>query len=113
MSFCVHLNNWGEVTLNVNNSTLKSNYVAVRVFNSGYDMNNVTIEKSRLEGASNALWVHNYSEADFGSAEKAASQKALLNFELSGNTLLGNPEKDGPIRLCMTDAIYGGVELLP
>ena len=37
MGFVAHLNNWGEVTLNVDNCTLESNYVPVRVFNSGYD----------------------------------------------------------------------------
>lgn len=113
MSFCVHLNNWGEVTLNAKNSTFKSNYVAVRVFNSGYDMNNVTLENCYLEGASNALWVHNYTAADFGTAEKAEAQKALLNFNLTGNTLVGNPAKAGPIRLGMTDATYGDETILP
>ena len=64
MAFVAHLNNWGEATLNVTNSTLESNYVAVRVFNSGYDMNNVTIKNSTLKGGSNAFWVHNYETAD-------------------------------------------------
>jgi hypothetical protein len=113
MSFCAHLNNWGEATLNARNSNFKSNYVAIRVFNSGYDMNNVTLENCKVEGASNAFWVHNYTEADFGSAEKAASQKDLLNFEFTGCTFTGNPEKAGPIRLGMTNSIYGGEEILP
>ena len=80
MAFVAHLNNWGEVTLNVNNSTLVSSYVAVRVFNSGYDMNNVTITNSTLMGTSSSFWVHNYTEADFGTAEKKEAQAALLNF---------------------------------
>ena len=82
MGFVAHLNNWGEVTLNVENSTLESNYVPVRVFNSGYDMNNVTIKNSTLKGVSAAFWVHNYTVADFGTEEKAEAQKALLNLDI-------------------------------
>ena len=85
MAFAVHLNNWGEVTLNVENSTLKSTYMAVRVFNSGYDMNNVTIKNSTLVG-NYGLWVHNYTAADFGSAEKAETQAKLLNFDVFNGT---------------------------
>ena len=85
MAFVAHLNNWGEVTLNVNNSTLESPYVAVRVFNSGYDMNNVTIKNSTLK-AKNCVWVHNYTAADFGTQDKANAQKALLNFDIFNGT---------------------------
>ena len=85
MAFCIHLNNWGEVTLNVNNSTLESTYVAVRVFNSGPDMNNVTIKNSNLKGAKYCFWVHNYTDVDFGSQEKADAQKALLNLDIYNN----------------------------
>ena len=92
MAFVVHLNNWGEVTLNVNNSTLKSSYIAVRVFNSGYDMNNVSIYNSTLIGASNCFWVHNYTVEDFGTEEKAKAQQALLNLDIKNgtNTFYGN-----------------------
>ena len=110
MGFVAHLNNWGEVTLNVENSTLESNYVAVRVFNSGYDMNNVTIKNSTLKGGSYAFWVHNYTTADFGGdAEKAAQQQALLNLDIfdNGNTFIG--KNDTPIRYGMTDAVYTAV----
>ena len=106
MGFVAHLNNWGEVTLNVENSTLESNYVAVRVFNSGYDMNNVTIKNSTLKGGNYAFWVHNYTVADFGTQEKADDQKALLNFDIFNgtNTFVGKNET--PIRYGFTDAIY-------
>ncbi|MBR5104854.1 MAG: leucine-rich repeat protein [Alistipes sp.] len=88
MGFVAHLNNWGEVTLNVENSTLQSNYVAVRVFNSGPNKNNVDIKNSILKGGSTALWVHNYTAEDFGSESKAAAQQALLNLNYldQGNT---------------------------
>ncbi len=82
MGFVAHLNNWGEVTLNVDNCTLESNYVAVRVFNSGPDMNNVTIKNSTLKGVSAAFWVHNYTVEDFGTEAKAEAQKALLNLNI-------------------------------
>ena len=88
MGFVAHLNNWGEVTLNVDNCTLQSNYVAVRVFNSGPNKNNVDIKNSILKGGSTALWVHNYTAEDFGSESKAAAQQALLNLNYldQGNT---------------------------
>ena len=62
MAFVAHLNNWGEVTLNVENSTLEATYIAVRAFNSGHDMNNITIKNSTLKGKF-CYWVHNYKAA--------------------------------------------------
>ncbi len=62
MAFVAHLNNWGECTLNVENSTLTSSYIAVRLFNSGYDMNNVSIKNTELQGKY-CFWVHNYQDA--------------------------------------------------
>ena len=104
MGFVAHLNNWGEVTLNAENCTLESNYVPVRVFNSGYDMNNVTIKNSTLTGVSAAFWVHNYTAADFGSADKAESQKAYLNLNIynQGNTF--TPDVNG-IRYGFTNSV--------
>ena len=107
MAFVAHLNNWGEVTLNVENSTLTSNYVAVRVFNSGNDMNNVTINNSILKGGSYAFWVHNYTAADFGNDDaKVETQKALLNFDVFNGTNIFIGKNDTPIRLGMTNALY-------
>ena len=104
MGFVAHLNNWGEVTLNAENCTLESNYVPVRVFNSGYDMNNVTIKNSTLKGVSAAFWVHNYTVEDFGSAEKAEAQKALLNLSIynQGNTF--SPDVNG-VRYGFTNSV--------
>ncbi len=88
MAFVAHLNNWGEVTLNVENSTLESTYTAVRVFNSGNDMNNVTIKNSTLDSkGAKTFWVHNYTLADFGNdAAKTAAHQALLNFDIFNGT---------------------------
>ena len=104
MGFVAHLNNWGEVTLNVENCTLESNYVSVRVFNSGYDMNNVTIKNSTLNGVSAAFWVHNYTAEDFGSEAKAEAQKAYLNLNIynQGNTF--SPDVNG-IRYGFTNSV--------
>ncbi len=107
MGFCVHLNNWGEVTLNADNVVFESGYVAVRVFNSGNDKNNVTLTDCTLKGASNAFWVHNYTVQDHGTVDKALTQRSLLNFDIDeSNTLVGNPEKAGPVRYGFTGAIY-------
>ena len=105
MAFVAHLNNWGEVTLNVENSTLESPYVAVRVFNSGNDMNNVTIKNSTVKGGSNAMWVHNYTLDDFGTQAKVDAHKALLNFDIAeGNTFIGS--NAAPIRLGFTNGSF-------
>ena len=104
MAFVAHLNNWGEVTLNVENSTLESNYVAVRVFNSGPDMNNVTIENSTLKGVSAAFWVHNYTVEDFGTQAKADAQKALLNLAIYDNGNTFSPDVNG-IRYGFTNSV--------
>ena len=104
MGFVAHLNNWGKVTLNVENSTLESNYVAVRVFNSGPDMNNVTIKNSTLKGVSAAFWVHNYTVADFGTEEKAEAQKALLNLNIYNQGNKFTPDVNG-IRYGFTNAV--------
>ena len=104
MGFIAHLNNWGEVTLNAENCVFESNYVAVRVFNSGPNMNNVTIKNSTLKGVSAAFWVHNYTVADFGTEAKAEAQKALLNLNIynQGNTF--SPDVNG-IRYGFTNSI--------
>ena len=104
MNFVAHLNNWGEVTLNVENSTLESTYVPVRVFNSGNDMNNVTIKNSTLNGVSAAFWVHNYTVEDFGTQAKADAHKALLNFEIYNNGNTFSPDVNG-IRYGFTNSV--------
>lgn len=116
MTFGVHLNNWGEVTLNVNNSEIMANYCAVRVFNSGYDMNNVTIKNSKLHGDNRAFWVHNYI-GDLNSAQHSDEAiKARLNIDLINGTneiTNGTAEapKNNPIRYGFgNQAIYYDAE---
>ncbi len=105
MAYVAHLNNWGEVTLNVTNSTLESTYIAVRVFNSGNDMNNVTIENSTLKGKY-AFWVHNYTAVDFGTQDKADAHAKLLNFDIFGNDNQFIGQNDTPILYGFDDAVY-------
>ena len=109
MAFCIHMNNWGEVTLNMEDSVLESPYVALRVFNSGHDMNNVTIKNSKLTANSYAFWVHNFTAADHGTQEKANTQAALLNLDMfgteDGNTFV-SLAKPNSLRYGMTNAIY-------
>jgi len=106
MAFVVHLNNWGEVTLNVKDSTLESSYIAVRVFNSGNDMNNVTIKDTTLKGKY-SFWVHNYTVADFGTQEKADEHAALLNFDIfNGTNSFEYTNAKAPVLYGFTDSIY-------
>ena len=105
MGFVAHLNNWGEVTLNVDNSTLESNYVAVRLFNSGPNMNNVKIRNSTLKGGNYAFWVHNYTAEDFGgSQDKADAQKALLNLDIYDSSNTFSPDING-LRFGFTNSV--------
>ncbi len=106
MAFAVHLNNWGEVTLNVENSTLKSTYIPVRVFNSGNDMNNVTIKNTTLDGKY-CFWVHNYTLADFGTDENVEAHKALLNFDIfNGTNTFTYSSAKAPVLYGFTDSVY-------
>ena len=109
MAFGVHMNNWGEVTLNVDNSTLKSTYIPVRVFNSGNDMNNVTIKNSTLESTkgNRVFWVHNFTLVDFGNdAKKQEAAEGRLNFNIfnQGNTfIVAKPEDNRLIEYGFTN----------
>ena len=88
MNFIVHLNNWGEVTLNVNNCDFNASYVAVRAFNSGYDMNNVTIKNTNVFGGGRLFWVHNYTSE--------GKDDSTLNLDIFGNN--NTSEHAAPIR---------------
>lgn len=96
MNFAIHMNNWGEVTLNADNCEFLATYCGVRVFNSGFDNNNVTIKNSKLTGASRAFWVHNYI-GDLDSSkhsDNAINERLKLDiynnnnrFEITGNAV--------------------------
>jgi len=107
MAFGVHLNNWGEVTLNAQNTVFKSTYVGIRVFNSGHDMNNVTLDGCTVLTVGNCFWVHNYTAADFGgSAEKAAAADARLKLTFTNTTFARTSGSKSLIRFGFTNSIY-------
>ena len=114
MAFCVHLNNWGEVTLNVEDSTVKSTYCPIRVFNSGYDMNNVTIKDSTIYSKGNrAFWVHNYIGDLDSSKHTDDAINARLNFDIfgNGNTYVAETNTNGGvIRYGFGETVYFNAE---
>ena len=101
MNFVAHLNNWGEASLYANNAYLKAPYCAIRVFNSGYDMNNVVATNSTIESGNRALWVHNYTEVDFG----ASYDKEVIDARLNINVLNDTNTVIGQVRYGYKNAI--------
>ena len=84
MNFVAHLNNWGTASFNVENSTLEATYIAVRVFNSGPDMNNVSIKNTTLKGKY-CFWVHNYNAAG-DNCGYGGGTDATLNIDIFNGT---------------------------
>ncbi len=83
MAYAIDVVNATDITLNITNSTIKSTYIPVRIFNnSSTGMNNVTIENTTLEGVSRALWVHMFTDADTGGK---GVRSATLNLDIYGN----------------------------
>ena len=114
MNFVVHLNNWGEATLNVDNSVLKATYMAVRVFNSGPDKNYVTINNTTLSGKY-SFWVHNYVSSDFGGKLYSAAKEAYdvegvnarLVFDIYGNGNTFEYTNDyAPVRYGFNESVF-------
>lgn len=108
MAFVAHLNNWGEATLNVENSYLEATYIAVRAFNSGYDMNNISIYNSTLKGKF-CFWVHNYKAAG-----DSAGTDETLNVDICNGTNTFVYTGKAPILYGFNNPIYyneNGAEL--
>ncbi len=104
MNFGAHLNNWGTASLYMDNATIKAPYCAIRVFNSGYDMNNVVAKNSTISSEEKmAFWVHNYTAADFGSAYNPEAVEARLNIDIDNDSNVIN----GIIRYGFTDSTQG------
>ncbi len=96
MSFIAHLNNWGEASISVNNCEFYAPYVAVRAFNSGYDMNNVTIKNTNVTGGGRLFWVHNYTSE--------GANDSTLNLDIYGNN--NTSEHATPIRFGFSNSVY-------
>lgn len=108
MNFAVHLNNWGEVTLNADNCVFDAPYCGVRVFNSGYDMNNVKITNSKLTGLTRAFWVHNYLGDLDSTQHPDEAIKARLNLDIynNNNAFEITGEAESPIRYGFDTTVY-------
>ncbi|MBQ4279443.1 MAG: hypothetical protein IJC16_05780 [Rikenellaceae bacterium] len=114
MNFAVHMNNWGEVTLNADKCKFIATYCGVRVFNSGYDDNNVIIRNSELTGLTRAFWVHNYI-GDLNSdshSDDAVKERLKIDIYNNGNTFTATSETrpKSPIRYGYNSAIYFDAE---
>ena len=120
MAFVAHLNNWGEATLTAENCTLESTYIAVRAFNSGYDMNNITIKNSTLKGKF-CFWVHNYKGAGDSVGTDETLNLDILNgtntFEYTGKAPIlygfANPiyyDVDGMVLVSNTDELNAALK---
>ena len=108
MNFAAHLNNWGSVTVNAENCEFLSTYCGFRVFNSGYDVNDVTIKNSKFTGASRAFWVHNYI-GDLNSTQHtdaAITARLKLDIYNNGNTFEITGTAVSPIRYGFGNTIY-------
>ena len=108
MNFAVHMNNWGEVTVNAEDCSFEAPYCGFRVFNSGYDNNNVTISNSTFTGNNRAFWVHNYL-GDLNSAQHSDDAiKARLKFDIfgKGNTFTTKADAISPIRYGFGNTVY-------
>ena len=106
MSFCVHLNNWGEVTLNADNCEFNSPYCGVRVFNSGPQMNNVLITNSTLTGATRAFWVHNYIGDIPNATEEEIKNRLNIDIYNNNNTFSLTGTAISPIRYGFGNPVY-------
>lgn len=108
MNFAIHMNNWGKVTLTADNCVFDAPYCAVRVFNSGYDVNAVTITNSTLTGNNRAFWVHNYLGDLDSSKHSDEAIKARLQLDIygNGNTFTIAGEAKSPIRYGFGNTVY-------
>ena len=106
MSFCVHLNNWGDVTLNADNCKFNSPYCGVRVFNSGPQMNNVMITNSKLTGATRAFWVHSYIGDISNATEEEINNRLNIDIYNNNNTFSLTGTAISPIRYGFGNPVY-------
>ena len=95
MNFIVHLNNWGTATLNVDSCDFTASYVAIRAFNSGYDMNNVTIKNTDFHNG-RMFWVHNYTNE--------GKDDSTLTLDIYNNNNTTDHEK--PVRFGFSGSVF-------
>lgn len=110
MAYVIDMVNATNITLNVENSTLESTYIPIRVFNnSKTGVNNVSIKKSTLEGKY-CFWVQ-YWLAD-GRDEATLAQTLNLNIfnsaegESNDNTFVYTNDNNAPVLYGFNEAVY-------
>jgi len=107
MNIVVHLNNWGEVTLDANNCEFNADYCSVRVFNSGPEMNNVTIKNSKLTGGPQAFLVHNYVGDISNKTEEEINARLNIDIYNNNNTFeVTSTTAPSPIKYGFSSPIY-------
>ena len=103
MAYIIDMVNATNITVNVKNSTLKSTYIPVRVFNnSKTGVNNVTIKNSTLEGKY-CFWVQ-YWLAD---GRDAATLKNTLKLDIFSEENVYVPTGAAPIIYGFNTTYYG------
>ena len=93
MNFIAHLNNWGSATLTVKDCDFTASYVAIRAFNSGYDMNTIVVEDTDFHNG-RVFWLHNYT----------AEGKDASNLDVTFSGVTSDNAK--PVRLGFSNAVY-------
>ena len=99
MNFFVHLNNWGSATLEMTNCDITTTYVAVRAFNSGYDMNTITIKDTDFH-TGRMFWVHNYTSE--------GKDDSTLTLDIYGNNNTCDNAK--PVRFGFSNSVYYDID---
>ena len=110
MAYVIDMVNATNITVNVDNSTLESTYIPIRVFNnSKTGVNNVTIKNSTLKGKY-CFWVQ-YWLADGRDEATLAKTLKLDIFNTKGedsnnNTFTFANDKDAPVLYGFNEAVY-------
>ena len=110
MAYVVDMVNATNITVNVDNSTLKSTYIPIRVFNnSKTGVNNVTIKNSTLDGKY-CFWVQYYLSD--GRDEETLEKTLKLDIfnsadgEGNNNTFTYTNDKSAPVLFGFNEAVY-------
>ncbi len=108
MAYVVDLTNASNITVNIENSTLESTYIPVRVFNNMENgVNNVTIENTTLKGKY-CFWVQFYLGDGAKYTEETVAKQ--LNIDIFGNGNTFEYTGKSPVLYGDNSAIYFDAE---
>lgn len=110
MAYVIDMVNATNITVNVENSTLESTYIPIRVFNnSKTGVNNVSIKKSTLKGKY-CFWVQYWLADDRDEATLAQTLKLDIfnsaDDESDKNTFVYANDYDAPVLYGFNEAVY-------